>query len=101
MALPWYTTLLWLLFSHCTLLLAQCPPLGSILPAPTGLSQNPMFQQLATQINAQLQNTSSSLNQTAVSIGMRSLHDDGPLLNFHYTPQKYNTSGTNKVDGDT
>lgn len=71
------------------------------MPAPTGLSKSPTFQQLVTQINAQLQNISSSLNQTAVSVGMRSLHDDGPLLNFHYTPQIFNTSGTHNVDGDT
>jgi CubicO group peptidase (beta-lactamase class C family) len=32
---------------------------------------------------------------------MRSLHDDRPLLNFHYTPQTFNTSGTHEVDGDT
>ncbi len=100
MTLPWHRTLIALLF-YFTLLLAQCPPLGPILPAPTGLSQSPLFQTLMTEINAQLQNTSSLLNQTAVSIGMRSVHDDGSLLNFHFTPQEYNTSGTHKVDGDT
>lgn len=89
------------LFFHCTLLLAQCPPLGPIVPAPTGLSQNPMFQQLVAKINAQFQNLTAPLNRTAVSLGMRSLHENEPLLNLHYTPQVYNTSGTHEVDGDT
>jgi hypothetical protein len=89
------------LFLHYALLLAQCPPLGSVLPAPTGLSQSPVLQELVTQINVQLQNTSSTLNQTAVSIGVRSLHDSGPLMNFHHTPSKFNTTGVHKVDGNT
>ncbi|EXJ65758.1 uncharacterized protein A1O5_10999 [Cladophialophora psammophila CBS 110553] len=100
MAMPWHRTLV-CLFLHSSLLLAQCPPLGPILPAPTGLSQNPMFQQLVAQVNAQLLNVSSSLNQTAVSVGMRSVHEAGPLLNFHYTPQEFNASGAHKVDGNT
>lgn len=100
MAPTWYRNL-FLLVSHSTLLLAQCPPLGPILPAPTGLSQHPRFQELVAQINAQLQNISSSLNQTAVSVGLSSAHDNERLISFHYTPQIFNTSGTNKVDGDT
>jgi hypothetical protein len=65
------------------------------------LNQSPKFQALVTQINAQLQNASSSFNETAVSVGARSLHATSPLLNFHYTPSVFNTSGTHKVDGNT
>lgn len=86
---------------HWTLIYGECPPLGPILPAPTELSQNEFIQELSTQINAQLQNTSSLLNQTALSVGVRSVHEDKPLLSFHYTPEEFNSSGTDKIDGDT
>ncbi|EXJ70281.1 uncharacterized protein A1O5_06349 [Cladophialophora psammophila CBS 110553] len=88
---------------HATLLLAQlqCPPLGPILPPPTNLTQNSQLQQVIAAIDAQLQNFSSSLNATALSVGVRSIHETEPLLSFHYTPSVFNKSGTHKVDGDT
>lgn len=79
----------------------QCPPLGPILPAPTNLNQDPTFQQTISQVVAQLQNFSSSLNTTALSVGARSIHADTPLLDFHHTPSVFNRSGTHHVDGNT
>lgn len=86
---------------HSTLIYADCPPLGPILPAPTALSQDPIIQELSKQVNAQLQNATSLLNQTALSVGVQSAHENKPLLSLHYTPDKFNSSGTDKVDGDT
>src|ERR1700761_2340680 len=88
---------------HAAGLLAQltCPPLGPILPPSTNLTHSPTFQQAAEQINAQLQNFSSALNATALSVGVKSIHETASLLSFHHTPSTYNQSGTHNVDGDT
>ncbi len=96
-------SLILILYLHVNILLAQllCPPSGPILPSSKNLTQNTKFQQAAQQITAQLQNFSSPLNTTAVSIGVKSIHETGSLLSFHHTPSIYNKSGTHKVDGDT
>ncbi|KIW35172.1 uncharacterized protein PV07_01886 [Cladophialophora immunda] len=98
-----WPSFVFVILSHATLLLAQlqCPPLGPILPPPTNLTQNSQLQQVIAAVNAQLQNFSSSLNATALSVGVRSIHETAPLLSFHYTPSTFNKTGTHKVDGDT
>lgn len=100
MAVPWRTLLL-LISLNFGLIQARCPPLGPILPATTSLSGDAAFQKVIAQINASLQNASSSLNETAVSVGARSIHEAQPLLSFHYTPDAFNTSGMHNVTGDT
>ncbi|KAK4942842.1 hypothetical protein LTR10_017418 [Elasticomyces elasticus] len=102
MAVPWLTFLLVMSLNYArTQAQFLCPPLGPILPAPTSLSDNPSLQQVIAQINLGLQNASSQLNETAVSVGVRSTHETQPLLSFHYTPESFNTSGTHNVTGDT
>jgi CubicO group peptidase (beta-lactamase class C family) len=100
MAKSWLQTLVYLVL-HSTLLLAVCPPLGPILPAPTAPSQDATFQALLTKIDAVFLNLTSALNQTAVSVGVKSIHEDTPFLDLHYTPPKFNVSGVHKVDGNT
>ncbi|KAH0840866.1 beta-lactamase [Fonsecaea pedrosoi] len=107
MAILWHHKLALIISLHTTLLLAQlqCPPLGPILPAPTNLTHNnnnnSTLSQVLAAITTQLQAYSSQLNATALSVGVRSIHEPVPVLSFHHTPTTLNTSGTHKVDGDT
>jgi hypothetical protein len=82
-------------------LLAYCPPLGPILPASEKLLSNTDFQQVVAAINEQLADLTTSYNETALSLGVRSLHDCSPILSFHHTPSIFNISGVHEVDGDT
>ncbi|OAG39586.1 hypothetical protein AYO21_06230 [Fonsecaea monophora] len=107
MAILWHHKLALIISLHTTLLLAQlqCPPLGPILPAPTNLTHNnnnnSTLSQVLAAITTQLQAYSSQLNATALSVGVRSIHEPAPVLSFHHTPTTFNTSGTHKVNGDT
>lgn len=83
------------------LLLAYCPPYGPILPPPGKLLSNTDFQQVLEAINERLINLTTSYNETALSLGVRSLHESTPILSFHHTPSALNSSGVHKVDGDT
>jgi CubicO group peptidase (beta-lactamase class C family) len=76
-----------------------CPPLGPILPAPVTLNG---LRNATQPFHAQLQNSTSAFkNATALSIGVKSIHDVEPLLSFHITPSHFNQSGTGEVTGDT
>ncbi|KAL1969876.1 hypothetical protein VTN77DRAFT_7385 [Rasamsonia byssochlamydoides] len=79
----------------------HCPPLGPVLPPPSDPSQNEAVQTAVFAITAAFQNLTSGLNDTAISIGVTSIHEDTPLLDLHWTPPSRNPNGTDKVDRDT
>lgn len=83
------------------LLLAYCPPLRPILPASGKLLSNTDFQQVVLAINEQLTDLTTSYNETALSLGVQSLHESSPIVSFHHTPSIFNLSGVQEVDGDT
>ncbi|KAI5923428.1 beta-lactamase/transpeptidase-like protein [Camillea tinctor] len=79
----------------------HCPPLGAVLPAPTSPSTNQAVQSAVATINTVFQATTSALNTTAISLSVKSIHENTPLLDLHYTPPSLNTSGTTSVDAQT
>ncbi|KAL2010807.1 hypothetical protein VTN00DRAFT_3525 [Thermoascus crustaceus] len=79
----------------------HCPPLGPVLPAPSSLSQNKAVQTAVAGIKAYFQNNTATLNDTAVSLGAVSLHEDTPLLDLHWTPPSRSPESRNKIDRDT
>lgn len=48
-----------------------------------------------------LEDYRARFNSSAMSIGVKSIHQDEPLLDVHYTPPQLSGIGTTKVDKDT
>ncbi|KAK8089738.1 beta-lactamase 2 [Apiospora hydei] len=81
--------------------LGPCPPLGPVLPAPVRPSADPDVQAAAKSFEGSLNALTAGYNASAVSVAVKSIHEDQPFFSFHYTPPHFNTSGTHKVDADT
>ncbi|KAK7924850.1 beta-lactamase 2 [Apiospora marii] len=97
------TALTWTALSGETLAvsLGPCPPLGPVLPAPIRPSADPDVQAAVKSFESSLNALTANFNASAVSVAVKSIHEDQPFLSFHYTPPHFNTSGTHEVDGDT
>lgn len=81
---------------------AHCPPLGPVLPAPVHPSQNEAVQTAVAAISAAFHNLTAGLNDTAISVGITSIHEeDSPLLDLHWTPPSRSPNGTSRVDRNT
>ncbi|KAI0156085.1 beta-lactamase/transpeptidase-like protein [Pestalotiopsis sp. NC0098] len=48
-----------------------------------------------------LHNATAPLNSSAISFAIQSIHEDKPMLEFHYTPQNFGKNGVQKVDANT
>ncbi|KAJ4201207.1 hypothetical protein NW767_006859 [Fusarium falciforme] len=79
----------------------HCPPLGPVLPAPTSPSTSDAVKTAVKTLTEGLKALTGSFNNTAVSIGMVSLHEDEPILNLHHTPTNLDARGVKEVDTDT
>ncbi|KAM0433991.1 hypothetical protein ACHAPT_003935 [Fusarium lateritium] len=79
----------------------HCPPLGPVLPAPTSPSTNDAVKSAVEALTEGLKSLTGSFENTAMSIGMISLHEDEPILDLHHTPPNLNARGVKKVDSDT
>ncbi|KAF4340448.1 beta-lactamase [Fusarium beomiforme] len=79
-----------------------CPPYGPVLPAPRQASQHPAVQYAADTITAVLKGQTGGFNFSGVSVGVQSIYEDKPLLDFHYTPPTVNPKqGIEKVNAST
>ncbi|KAJ4307654.1 hypothetical protein N0V84_012584 [Fusarium piperis] len=65
---------------------SQCPPLGPVLPPPKRPSQHPAVKAAIEGIVKSLEAQTESFNYSAVSVGVRSIYEDEPFLDFHRTP---------------
>lgn len=79
----------------------QCPPSGPTLPTPRRPTKHAAVQGAIQAVVSTLQQQVGSFNQTAVSIGVQSIHEDVPFLDFHHSPNMFNPKGTDKVDAGT
>lgn len=78
-----------------------CPPLGPVLPAPTFLSSQDATKLAVAGLTAKFENVTSSYKYAGVSIQVRSLHEEQPLVDLHYTGPQADPRSTAKVDADT
>ncbi|KAI0164392.1 beta-lactamase/transpeptidase-like protein [Hypoxylon sp. FL1284] len=78
----------------------HCPPLGAVLPAPTSPSTHPAVQSALSALKAAV-NLTGTFNGTAVSIGVKSLHETAPLVDIHYTPPVLDPRGASQIDSST
>lgn len=78
-----------------------CPPMGAVFPAPQAPSQNKGVKSAASALKNTLDEQISSLFETsAMSIGVKSIHEDEPLFTYHFTPPNPG-SGARKVGDNT
>lgn len=78
-----------------------CPPMGAVLPPPQAPSQSKPVQNAVTKLQDELQKRfSAAFNTSAVSIAVKSIHEDDFLFNYHFTPPKPG-SGIQTVDEHT
>ncbi|KAM7197442.1 Beta-lactamase/transpeptidase-like protein [Naviculisporaceae sp. PSN 640] len=83
----------------------HCPPLGAVLPVPTKPSGEPAVQSAVAAFIAMMDETAQSapLNSSAMAIGVKSIHEKTPLLEWTLTPpEKFSDPrGVQEVDFDT
>ncbi|KAF4501056.1 UPF0214 yfeW [Fusarium agapanthi] len=78
-----------------------CPPLGAVFPAPQSPSQSSLVKKEASLLKAGLDaQIGAQFNTSALSIGVKSLHEDDPLFTYQWTPPNPG-EGIDKVDEDT
>ncbi|RKL44965.1 hypothetical protein BFJ72_g3615 [Fusarium proliferatum] len=78
-----------------------CPPLGAVFPAPQSPSQSSIVKKATSLLKAGLDaQIGAQFNTSALSIGVKSLHEDDPLFTYQWTPPNPG-EGTDKVDEDT
>ncbi|KAM0418761.1 hypothetical protein ACHAPT_012271 [Fusarium lateritium] len=80
----------------------QCPPPGPVLPPPKRPSQHPAVKSAIEGIIKSLEAETAGFNYSAVSVAVRSIHEDEPFLNFHHTPPHPDSKrGAKEVDAST
>lgn len=78
------------------------PPYGPVLPAPKHASQHPAVKFSIDAITSSLKQQVKGFNVSGISVGIQSIHEDKPLLNFHYTPHIINPKhGAKVINADT
>ncbi|KAF7561625.1 hypothetical protein G7046_g2511 [Stylonectria norvegica] len=77
-----------------------CPPLGAVLPAPKSPSRSEAVETAVSKLKEGLDAETSSFKSSALSIAVKSIHEDGYLFNYHFTPPNAG-SGASSVDDHT
>ncbi|KAM0242947.1 hypothetical protein ACHAP5_007057 [Fusarium lateritium] len=81
---------------------SYCPPYGPVLPAPRNPSQHSAVKFSIDAITASLKQQAKGFNISGISVGIQSIHEKEPLLNFHHTPPIVNPKhGAKAVNADT
>lgn len=79
-----------------------CPPLGPVFPAPQSLSKSDLVKDAASKLRSGLDEQASRLlNKSAVSIGVKSIHEDDLIFNYHFTPPTTTGLGVSEVNEST
>ena len=79
----------------------HCPPLGAVLPPPTQPSIHKAIPSAAAKLQAILSQMTATYNNSAVSIGVKSIHEDDLMFEYAYTPANKDKRGVQTVDSDT
>jgi CubicO group peptidase (beta-lactamase class C family) len=79
----------------------HCPPLGAVLPPPTRPSTHKAIPSAAAKLRAILDQMSATYNNSAVSIGVKSIHEDDLMFEYAHTPANKEKRGAQTIDSDT
>jgi CubicO group peptidase (beta-lactamase class C family) len=78
-----------------------CPPLGAVLPAPKTPSSDATVKASLQTLKTTFESFTSNFSQTAISIGVQSIHENAPLLDLHHTPATSDNRSTTTVNSKT
>ncbi|KAF9771857.1 hypothetical protein IL306_010474 [Fusarium sp. DS 682] len=79
-----------------------CPPYGPVLPAPRQASQHPAVQYAVDAITTVLKGQTGGFNVSGVSVGVQSIYENEPFLDFHYSPPTMNLKmGAKNINAST
>lgn len=79
----------------------KCPPLGISLPAPKSPSSSDILANALPKAQEWFANATGGFEGTAVSLTLKSIHEDEPLLDLHHTPSKADDRSVSEVDANT
>lgn len=79
----------------------HCPPLGAVLPAPHSPSTNDKVKQAVQGLDQAMGKLTASLNFSAMSISVKSVHEKAKLFSKSYTPPTVDARSATKIDSDT
>lgn len=79
----------------------HCPPLGVSLPAATAPGSSEAVAKTAQLAQEWFANLTAGFEGTAVSLTIKSIHEDAPLLDLHHTPSKADNRSVSEVDAQT
>src|SRR5687767_7590631 len=78
-----------------------CPPQGAVLSPPKAPHSSSAIKQAAEGLRAALDEQFGSIQASGISVGVKSIHGDKPLFDYHFTPEVAEDVGTDKIDADT
>lgn len=78
-----------------------CPPQGAVLPAPRKPSSSESVKKASGALRSALDKRFEAIQASGISVGVKSIHEDSPLFDYHFTPQVAEDIGTEKIDADT
>ncbi|KAL8381980.1 hypothetical protein RB595_005982 [Gaeumannomyces hyphopodioides] len=78
-----------------------CPIMGAVLPAPTEPASHAAVQKALADFKTTVGKIVGSLNRTAVSVAVKSIHECSPLFELHHTPPTLDPRGVQKVDANS
>jgi CubicO group peptidase (beta-lactamase class C family) len=79
-----------------------CPPFGPVLPAPRSVSENDVVRSASAKLTTALQSEfDSSIKASAISVGVKSIHEDELLFSYHFTPPTQSGIGSAVIDENT
>lgn len=79
----------------------QCPPLGVSLPAAKAPGSSEAVASAVQVAQEWFANLTAGFEGTAVSLTIKSIYEDDPLLDMHHTPSKADNRSVSEVDAQT
>ena len=78
-----------------------CPPLGPVLPVSKSPSSNEAVASNLEIAKDWFANLTAGFERTAVSLTVKSIHEDSPLLDLHHTPSRADERSVSEVNAQT
>jgi CubicO group peptidase (beta-lactamase class C family) len=78
-----------------------CPPRGAVLPAPRRPASSNAIKKASDALRSSLDQRFETIEASGISVGVKSIHEDKPLFDYHHTPKVAEDIGTDKIDADT
>jgi len=78
-----------------------CPPYGPVFPAPKSPSTDAGVRSAIEALEKQVDDFMAPMKLSAISMAIRSIHEEAPMMVKSFTPPTTNANGTKEVDEHT